>query len=302
MKHQRTILIRLSSIILLCLGFAACTSLEDIDSDMDMQSLNKEVFEMVDQMPEFPEGQQAMLNFLKDSLNYPLSAQKAKVQGRVVVSFIVDQVGNVMDITINEKATNIDLNGGVKIDTIQDENVRRAKEKGIQALKEEALRVVALMPKWQPGEQEGKPVAVEFNMPIRFRLRDSNSNKLDPSHLKYLDETFKYMHETAKYPEAAAKVNAKGQVSFTIIINKDGSVSDFEFNEKNTNITFDDISTEEMTQDKKDAIVALKEETLRVVQSIPHMQSERIDGKSIKKRILFWIDYNIVSRKHQLSL
>lgn len=99
---------------------------------------------MVEDMPEYPGGMEAMMKFVAENLKYPQQMQKEKVEGRVLLSFVVEKDGSV---------TNI-------------EEVKSPHP----VLTEEAIRVVKLMPKWKPGKQDGKNVRVQFNLPITFRL------------------------------------------------------------------------------------------------------------------------------------
>lgn len=103
------------------------------------------VYDVVEQMPEFPGGMPAMIEFLQTNLNYPKDAKKQKVGGRVLVMFVVETDGSMS-------------------------NVRVAK-KVFPSLDAEALRVVKAMPKWNPGKEKGKPVRVNFALPIVFSLK-----------------------------------------------------------------------------------------------------------------------------------
>ena len=96
-------------------------------------------------MPYFPGGQVLMLKYLADNIKYPASAVKAKKQGRVIVTFIVQKDGSVTHAKI---AKSID-----------------------PELDAEALRVVKGMPKWTPGTQNGKPVNVKYSVPVKFSLQ-----------------------------------------------------------------------------------------------------------------------------------
>lgn len=106
---------------------------------------DSQVFVKVEQMPEFPGGEAALIHFLATSVKYPQVAQENGIQGRVYVSFIVDTNGTV---------TNIVISRGVD-----------------PSLDKEAIRVVAGMPEWQPGRQFNKPVKVAFTVPINFVLQ-----------------------------------------------------------------------------------------------------------------------------------
>lgn len=110
---------------------------------------NGEVYDFTETMPQFPGGQQQMIRWIADNLQYPVEAAKNGKQGRVVVKFIVGKDGVVSNPQV---------------------------VKGIfPALDEEAIRVISTMPKWTPGKQEGKDVAVNFTIPIVFKI-DGNTS------------------------------------------------------------------------------------------------------------------------------
>jgi TonB family protein len=102
------------------------------------------VFTVVEEYPTFPGGDAARMKFLRDNIKYPAEAIKKHTEGRVTVNFIVEKDGTV---------SNIKILGGIG-----------------NSCDEEALRVVKMMPKWNPGRQTGRPVRVSFNMPINFQL------------------------------------------------------------------------------------------------------------------------------------
>ena len=104
-----------------------------------------EIFVVVEQMPEFPGGVEALHRFLSETVRYPDIARKAGVEGRVIVQFVVGPDG-----------------------VIRDPVVIRGVGAGLD---EEAVRAVLAMPPWIPGKQRGEPVNVRFSMPIMFRLR-----------------------------------------------------------------------------------------------------------------------------------
>jgi protein TonB len=106
---------------------------------------NDKVFEKVEDMPEFPGGEQAMMDFVSKNVVYPKEAQEKGISGRVMVSFIVEKDGSVNEVKIVRG-----IGGGCD---------------------EEAVRVVKAMPKWKPGKEKGKPVRVSYIMPIFFKLQ-----------------------------------------------------------------------------------------------------------------------------------
>ena len=109
----------------------------------DIQSTGEKVFSKVDQMPVFPGGEKAMMKFIHDNLIYPESAKATGVQGTVFVNMVIDDKGKVA----NAKVL-----------------------KGVPILGDEALRVLSLMPAWEPGKQDGRPVAVAYTIPFKFVL------------------------------------------------------------------------------------------------------------------------------------
>ena len=101
-------------------------------------------FEVVEQMPEYPGGMAAAMEYIQKNMRYPETAKKNGTQGRVTVQFIVDKEGNVTE-----------------------PKVIRAVDKDLDA---EAIRLVGTMPKWKPGMQKGQAVAVKYTLPVMFRL------------------------------------------------------------------------------------------------------------------------------------
>lgn len=107
-------------------------------------STDDDVYEVVEKMPKFPGGGAELMKYLSSNIKYPVEAHKAGIQGRVVVSFVVNKDG-----------------------TVKDAKIVRSVDKSIDA---EALRVISAMPKWQPGYQDGKAVSVRYTVPVTFRL------------------------------------------------------------------------------------------------------------------------------------
>ena len=116
----------------------------------------KVIFQVVEQMPEFPGGMQKAMEFLGKNSKYPVAAQEAKIEGRVIVQFVVERDGSVSDVKVM-RGVNPELDA-------------------------EAIRVVSMMPKWIPGKQRGKAVAVKYTMPIMFRLQTPEPKKEEMPH------------------------------------------------------------------------------------------------------------------------
>ncbi|MBR3758440.1 MAG: energy transducer TonB [Bacteroidaceae bacterium] len=105
----------------------------------------EEIFQVVEAMPEFPGGTAELMKWLQKNIKYPSISQENGVQGRVIVQFVVNRDGSIVDPVVLRS-----------VDPYLDK---------------EALRVVSAMPKWKPGEQRGKTVRVKFTLPIQFRLQ-----------------------------------------------------------------------------------------------------------------------------------
>lgn len=102
------------------------------------------IYLVVDVMPQFPGGQQAMTKFLTSIMNYPADAQRRRVQGQVICNFVVDTDGSITDIEVVKK-----------IDPVLDR---------------ESVRILKQMPRWLHGERLGKPVRVRFSIPFNFGI------------------------------------------------------------------------------------------------------------------------------------
>ena len=104
------------------------------------------IFVVVESMPEFPGGQQAMMKYIGENIKYPVIAQENGIQGRVICQFVIEKDGKVTDIQV-------------------------VRSSGEPSLDKEAVRVINSMPKWKPGKQRGKPVRVKYTIPVNFRLQ-----------------------------------------------------------------------------------------------------------------------------------
>jgi protein TonB len=119
---------------------------EYIPIDVDEEVLDEApIFTVVESMPEFPNGMKELYIYLGNNIKYPVMAKESGIQGKVYVTFVVERDGSITDVKVLRG-----IGGGCD---------------------EEALRVVAAMPKWKPGKQRGKPVRVQYNLPVRFTLQ-----------------------------------------------------------------------------------------------------------------------------------
>ena len=101
---------------------------------------------VAEQMPEFPGGQAALIEYLSHQVTYPEEAQANGIEGRVVCSFVVDTDGSITDVEVTRSS-------------------------GDASLDQEAVRAVQSMPQWQPAQMDGAPVRVRFSLPINFTIQ-----------------------------------------------------------------------------------------------------------------------------------
>lgn len=106
---------------------------------------NQKVFDVVEQMPEYPGGIQALFEYLSQNVKYPSDAENQKVEGRVIATFIVETDGTINNVEVVKPV--------------------------FPSLDAEAIRVLSAMPKWTPGKQSGKEVRVKYTVPINFNLK-----------------------------------------------------------------------------------------------------------------------------------
>jgi protein TonB len=110
------------------------------------EEVTDEIFVVVENQPEFPGGNTAMMKFLSENIKYPVIAQENGIQGRVICNFVVERDGSITDVQV---------------------------VRGVDpSLDREAMRVINEMPRWKPGKQRGQAVRVRFTLPVVFRLQN----------------------------------------------------------------------------------------------------------------------------------
>ncbi len=182
-------------------------------------------FMSMESPPTYPGGMSSFYKFIGDNLKYPLEAIANNVQGSVLISFIVEKDGALKDIKVNRKL-------GYGTD-------------------EEAVRVLGLSKRWNPGMQNGKPVSVKYNIPIKFAKPNKNLNNVSPQTVEITnannngDNTiynfmsltnppqyeggmvkfYEFIGKNLNYPSEAIKNKIQGSVLMSFIIEKDGALS-----------------------------------------------------------------------------
>ena len=112
--------------------------------DIDLESSDR-VFDVVEQMPSFPGGSKKLVEYLSEKTRYPKDLEETCIQGRVILTFVVERDGSISDVKVVRS-----------LDPLLDK---------------EAVRVVSSMPKWIPGKQNGVAVRVKYTIPVTFRLK-----------------------------------------------------------------------------------------------------------------------------------
>ena len=111
---------------------------------VDEEVVEQEIFQIVEEMPSYPGGERALLEYVAKNIKYPQIARETGIQGRVFVGFVVEPDGSVSNVKILRG-----IGGGCD---------------------EEAMRVIKSLPKWKPGKQRGKAVRVSYQIPVVFKL------------------------------------------------------------------------------------------------------------------------------------
>lgn len=193
-----------------------------------------EVFTVVEEMPRFPGGESALMEFIAKRIKYPVLAQENGIQGRVIASFIVEKDGS-----------------------ISDPEVVRGVDPSLDA---EALRVIGLFPQWTPGKQRGMAVRVKYTIPVTFRLTGTDKsdqveagdndvvvvgygitqaktqNRSEDGVFTVVEEMPKFsggdeallefLKKNVQYPKDAQDQNVHGRVICSFTVYKDGHVGD----------------------------------------------------------------------------
>ena len=243
------------------------------------------VFEVVEEMPDFPGGQSALMEYLAKNIKYPATAHENGKQGRVIVMFVVKKDGSISDV----------------------KTVR-----GVDPyLDKEAERVIAAMPNWKPGKQRGQAVNVRFTVPVTFRLSGPEPEKpaetpeavaiekfeevvvvgygpkeATPNNeptFKVVDEMpkfpggqeglMRYLAKNIKYPTMAQQNKEQGKVLVQIVIGKDGNVSNIKI--------------------LAGASAWLDAEAIRVVRGMPKWEPGKQNGQAVAVEYTFPITFRL---------
>lgn len=214
------------------------------------REMNEQVFTVVEKMPSFPGGDAELLKYIATNIKYPKESQDNGEQGRVICSFIVGRDGSVNNPEVLRGVTPL--------------------------LNEEAVRVINTMPRWNPGMQRGKAVAVKYTVPITFRLKSLVEETKEET-LTVVDvmpqypggdrELLKFIAQSIKYPTDAQEAGVQGRVICSFVVDKKGNIVEPKI--------------------IRGIDPSLDAEALRVIGMMPRWTPGRQDGKAV--RVLYTV-------------
>ena len=248
---------------------------------------DKKIYEVVETPPAYPDGIDALMKFMSENIKYPAEAVKDKIEGKVILGFVVDDTGKVTDIRVVRSVAPM--------------------------LDAEAIRVVGMMPSWEPGKQKGIPVNVRFTLPVAFKLSPSAQKNIQeqlevvgygepktkkedvvvnamsvaaPDKDGVYDQVdilpvfpggdqglFGWLSQNIRYPAEAQKLAIQGKVLVEYVIDTDGSI-------KNARISR---SVNEL----------LDKEALRVINAMPNWTPGKHNDKVVKVRYTLPIQFRL---------
>ena len=232
-------------------------STSDITSIKVNKADNDTVLSICEVMPEFPGGMEKFMEFLSGNITYPETAKDKNISGRVFIQFVIEKDGSVSNVKVMKG-----IGGGCD---------------------EEAVRVVKSMPKWKPGMQDGKPVRVNYTLPILFKLDEADQSKVYdapetmPEYVGGTEAMIKYMQDNLTVPEKYQDMTAKAEyrVLVKFVVAEDGSVTDVEVPKPEPS--------------KKD----LNDEAVRVVKGMPKWKPGTVNGKPVKVKYMLPVVFKL---------
>ncbi len=228
---------------------------------------NDSIYQIVDEMPQYPGGEKAMMEYVAKNVKYPQEAKDKEIQGRVFVSFVIEKDGSVNEVKVLRS-----IGGGCD---------------------EEAVRVVSSMPKWKPGIKDGKPVRVSYMMPLNFKLTEGQpakpSKKADankPDMKPDKDGVYQIVEEMPRFPGDEKALMEYLKSNLQMPEKYKGDDAEFRLAEYRTFIRFvvtEDGSISDVNLIKKtEGFKDLDDEALRVVKAMPKWEPGKMGGKLVK--------------------
>ena len=137
------------------------------------------IYSVVEEMPQYPGGENKLMEYVGTNIRYPVEAQKSNTEGNVFIKFIVDATGKVTNATVlkstltkSQKGKEVVVVGYGKEGTKPNSDLKQ-----LALLEQEAIRVINAMPNWIPGKQKGQNVSVYYTIPIVFKLDNGNTSQ-----------------------------------------------------------------------------------------------------------------------------
>ena len=228
---------------------------------------NDSIYQIVDEMPQYPGGEKAMMEYVAKNVKYPQEAKDKDIAGRVFISFVVEKDGSVSNVEVKRG-----IGGGCD---------------------EEAVRVISAMPKWKPGIKDGKPVRVSYMMPIVFKLTEGQpakpSKKADankPDMKPDKDGVYQIVEEMPRFPGDEKALMEYLKSNLQMPEKYKGDDAEFRLAEYRTFIRFvvtEDGSISDVNLIKKtEGFKDLDDEALRVVKAMPKWEPGKMGGKPVK--------------------
>lgn len=229
------------------------------------------VYQIVEQMPQYTGGEEAMMKYVAENIKYPQAAKDKNIGGRVFVSFVIEKDGSVNEVKVMRG-----IGGGCD---------------------EEAVRVIKGMPKWKPGIQKGKPVRVSYMMPLNFKLSDdqptkpaqqTDANKPNmkpdkngvyqiceqmPEFPGGVEALMDFVAKNVVYPQEAMDKEISGRVYVSFVIEKDGSVNEVKV--------------------MKGIGGGCDDEAVRVIKAMPKWKPGKQEGKPVRVSYMMPITFKL---------
>lgn len=236
---------------------------------------NDTVFNIVDEMPVFPGGEQAMMKYIAENIKFPQEAKDKEIAGRVFLAFVVEKDGSVSNVEVKRG-----IGGGCD---------------------DEAVRVVKAMPKWKPGKQKGEPVRVSYMLPVNFKLTDDIPTKSVKKTEAYKPEMkpnadgiyqiveempqfpggekalMEYIAKNLTYPQEARDKGVEGRVFIGMVIEKDGSVNEVKV--------------------LRGIGGGCDEEAVRVIKALPKWKPGKMKGEPVRVSYLMPINFKLAEKQ-----
>ena len=229
---------------------------------------NDTVFSVCEEMPEFPGGSEKFMEYLSGNITYPEDAKEKGISGRVFIQFVIEKDGSVSNVKVMKG-----IGGGCD---------------------EEAVRVVKAMPKWKPGKQKGKPVRVNYILPVSFKLDEGETYKSVKGETKADEKIYEapetmpeypggmdglrtYLQENLTVPEKYQNMKSKAEyrVLVKFVVAEDGSITKVE--------------TMKPEPAKKD----LNDEAVRAIKGMPKWKPGTVGGKPVKVKYVIPVVFRL---------